>query len=160
MPGFFAGAAGAIVVLTAIRWAHWRHHHGSWKHGSWNLKRRLFERLDTTDGQEKIINAATEDLKARGKEVFSELEQLRKELGRSLRGSQFDPAPVRESFARQRALIDALEEALTGHMDKLHEALDENQRATLGELIKDGPRHSMRGCGWRGVHRPLHYRAC
>jgi hypothetical protein len=157
MPGFIVGAVGALAFLTAIRWARWRHHH---HHRSWNLKHRLFERLDTTHGQEKIINAATEDLKARGRELASELEQLRKELGRSLRGSQFDPAPVRESFARQRALIDALEEALTGHLDSLHEALDESQRATLGDFIQDGPRRSMGGCGWRGAHRPLHYRAC
>ena len=117
------------------------------------MLRWLFRHLDTTPGQEKVFSSAAEDLEGRFREMKSELDQARKEIGRSLRLPQFDPSAIRESFARQRAHLDTLEESVIAHLGKIHEALDDRQRAALAELIQDGPRRSMRGCGYGYGHR-------
>ncbi len=110
------------------------------------MLRWVYTRLDTTPGQEKVLLGAAEDLEDRLRQMYSELEQLRKDAGRAVRGSVFDAGPLRESFARQRAHLETLEESVVGHLGRLHEALDETQRGHLSELISDGPRRSMRRC--------------
>ena len=170
MFGFVVGTASLVGLIAVLRRGrggghHWHrgwrgHRHGiglgqqgHGRHGRdhgharrhWML-RWLYERLDTTSGQEKVLASAAEDLEARLRQMYSELEQLRKDAGRSVRGSQFDAAPIRESFARQRAHLETLEESVVGHLGRVHEALDEAQRGALAELISDGPRRSMRRC--------------
>jgi uncharacterized membrane protein YccC len=167
MFGFVIGTACLIGLFLLLRRRHWYSHGygGGWggysrwgqrgpgaqARKSWML-RWLFRHLDTTAGQEKVITSAAEDLEGRLREVTSELEQLRKEIGRSLRTPQFDGSAVRESFAKQRAHLDTLEESVIGHLGKIHEALDERQRGIFAELVQDGPRRSMRGCGYRHSH--------
>ena len=162
MFGFFIGTASLIGLFMLLRRRHWyMHGYGSWGRGGWDrgsrprgrgswMLRWLFRHLDTTPGQEKVFSSAAEDLEGRFREMRSELEQLRKEIARGLRLPQFDPAVVRESFARERAHLETLEESVISHLGKIHEALDERQRATLAELIQDGPRRSMRSCGSSG----------
>jgi len=164
MFGFVIGTASLIGLFMLLRRRHWyTHGYGGWGRGprsrgrsTWML-RWLFRHLDTTPGQEKVFSSAAEDLEGRFREMTSELEQLRKELGRGLRLPQFDPAAVRESFARERAHLDTLEESVINHLGKIHEALDERQRAALAELIQDGPRRSMRGCGRHGYGYRHHH---
>jgi hypothetical protein len=158
MFGFFIGTASLIGLFMVLRRHRWYGHGWGWRHGnghggygrearrSW-LLRWLFRHLDTTPGQEKVFNDAAEDLEGRAREMRSELEQLRKELGRTLKLPQFDAATVRETFARQRAHMDTLEESLIGHLEKIHGALDERQRGVFAELIQDGPRRAMHRCG-------------
>jgi septal ring factor EnvC (AmiA/AmiB activator) len=155
MFGFIVGTAslvGLIAVLRKERYGGWRHGPGRGGKGAAHGGRRrwmlrwLYQRLDTTPGQEKVLAAAAEDMEARLRQMYSELEQLRKEAGRSLRGSQFDASAIRESFARQRAHLETLEESVVGHLGRGHEALDEAQRERLAELVQDGPRRSMRAC--------------
>jgi Heavy-metal resistance len=166
MFGFIIGTASLIALFMLLRRRHgyWYSHgygggwggYGRWRHAgpggqarrSWML-RWLFRHLDTTAGQEKVINSAGEDLEGRLREMKSELDQLRKEIARSLRMPQFDGSAMRESFAKQRAHLDTLEESVIGHLAKLHEALDERQRNVFAELVQDGPRRSMRGYGCR-----------
>jgi hypothetical protein len=164
MFGFFIGTASLIGLFMLLRRRHWyARAYGGYGYGGWGgdrprsrgrgtwILRWLFRHLDTTPGQEKVFSSAAEDLEGRFREMTSELEQVRKEIARGLRLPQFDPAAVRESFARERAHLDTLEESVIGHLGKIHEALDERQRAVLAELIQDGPRRSMRGCGgYRG----------
>jgi len=167
MFGFIIGTASLIGLFLLLRRRHSYSHgygggwggYGRWHHRgpgaqarrSW-LLRWLFRHLDTTAGQEKVITSAAEDLEGRLREMKSELEQLRKEIGRSLRMPQFDGSAVRESFDRQRAHLDTLEESVIGHAGKIHEALDERQRGIFAELVQDGPRRSMRRCGYGHAH--------
>jgi hypothetical protein len=163
MFGFVIGTACLIGLFMLLRRRHWfAHGYRGWGWGArsgggsaWML-RWLFRHLDTTAGQEKVFSSAAEDLQGRFREMKSELEQLRKEIARSLRAPQLDPGGVRESFARQRAHLDTLEESVIGHLGKIYEALDERQRAALAELVQDGPRRSMRGCGGRGYGHHYH----
>jgi hypothetical protein len=167
MFGFVIGTASLIGLFMLLRRRHWyAHGYGGWGRGapgwgrrgpggrarsSWML-RWLFRHLDTTAGQEKVFTSAAEDLEGRFREMRSELEQLRKEIGRSLRLPEFDPSGIRETFAKQRAHLETLEESVIGHLGKIHEALDERQRGALAELVQDGPRRSMRGCGYGPFH--------
>ena len=164
MFGFIIGTASLIGLFLLLRRRHgyWYGYGGGWGgYGRWRhrgpgtqarrfwMLRWLFRHLDTTAGQEKVIHSAAEDLEGRFREMKSEFEQLRQELGRSMRLPQFDGSGVRESFAKQRAHLDTLEESVIGHLARIHEALDERQRSMFAELVQEGPRRSMRGCGYR-----------
>lgn len=151
MFGFLIGVASLIGLVKVLK-------HGSLFGGGHGygrgfrrqgMLRWLFRYLDTTPGQEKVFVTAAEDLEGRARQMREELEQLRRDIGRSLRMPQFDAASVRESFAKQRANLDTLEESVLGHLGKIHEALDERQRGRAAQLIEDGPRAAM-GFGCHG----------
>lgn len=166
MFGFFVGAVSLFGLVRVLKHGHHGHfgHHGHHGGGPDSARRRrwmmrwLFQYLDTTPGQEKVFEAAAEDLEGRARQMREEFEQLRRDTSKAMRGEAFDAAAVRESFARQRAHLDTLEEAMVGHLGKAHEALDPDQRSRLAELIEEGPRramhgrwgHGMRRCGGRG----------
>lgn len=146
MFGFLIGALSLFGLVRVVSHGGC-HAHGPFRRGHRWMFRRLYEHLDTSPGQEKVFEAAAEDLRGRAGQMRDELEQLRREVGRTLRAEGFDPAAVRESFARQRAHLDTLEEAVLGHLGKLHEALDPEQRERLARLVEHGPR------GFMGHHR-------
>lgn len=154
MFGFFVGTASLIGLFYVLRRGRWHHGHGGHGYGhgwhgrgmrrSW-MFRWLFQRLDTTPGQEKVFESAAEDLEGRVRQMASELEQLRRDAAKAMRGEAFDASAIRESFARQRAHLDTLEESVVGHLGKAHEALRPEQRQTAAELLENGPRGSR--CG-------------
>lgn len=152
MFGFLIGTAsliGLFVVLKRGRHDHGHGHRGFNGRRSWML-RWLFQRLDTTPGQEKVLHSAADDLEGRMREIWSELEQARRDVARGMRGPQYDASAVRESFARVRAHLDTLEESVVAHGGKLHEALDDRQRLMFADLLEQGPRRAMHGgCGHR-----------
>lgn len=162
MFGFIFGTAClAGLIFTLKRGRHW-HHHG--RGGRWGWRGRLrwlFERLETSPGQEKVIVKAAE-------EVFEAFDKLRDEvgpsraaIGRALRGEQFEGAALRELFTRHDATMDTLRRTLQGSLAQVHEALDPRQRRELADLIEhgfgQGWRHGPYGgpgrCGGRGGWR-------
>ncbi|MAQ15050.1 MAG: hypothetical protein CMN30_09685 [Sandaracinus sp.] len=100
--------------------------------------RGLFERLDTTPGQEKVIREALKD-------VFTEAEAARKaapEVGSSL-GAAFasptlDDASIEEAMASADQGMARLREALKEALKRIHEALDDDQRQQLARWISRG----------------------
>lgn len=161
MFGFIIGTASLVGLITVLRRG--RHggfggfgHRRSGGRRAWVL-RWLFQRLDTTPGQEKVIQSAAQDLEDRVRQLYSEAEQLRRDLGKAMRAPTFDAAFIRESFARQRAHLETLEEAAVDHATKLHEALDERQRAWTAELLEDGPRAMKRCRGGHSRHGTWNY---
>ncbi len=136
MLGFLAGALGAVGIVFVLRRAR-RHRRGRRR---W-MMRRVFERLDTTLGQEKVIAQALEEVEHAAWAFRHEAREARVDLGRAMRGERFDTASVRAMYARQDALLEAMRKSVLEGMQKVHEALTPSQRAVAAELVE-----------WRG-HR-------
>jgi hypothetical protein len=121
--------------------------HSRWGGGRWWL-RHLFQRLETTPGQEKVILTAAEEVQKAWAKVWEEKEKSRQDLGRSLKGEHFDQAAVREMFRRHDAVLDEVRKTITDQLSKVHEALDERQRREVGDLLEHGFWGGGRGGGW------------
>jgi Spy/CpxP family protein refolding chaperone len=166
MFGFIFGTAclaGLIYTLRGGR--HWHHHHrGGGRWGRARL-RWLFERLETSPGQEKVIVKTVEEVTEAFAKVRDEVGPSRAALGRALRGEQFDGAAVREMFTRHDVAFDNLRRTVQGGLAQVHEALDPRQRRELADLIEHGFGYGWRGgyghrrCGgrggWRGEEQPM-----
>ena len=167
MFGFLFGTACLAGLIFNLRRARWHHHHA--RHGggrrSWRGRMRwLFERLDTSPGQEKVFVKAADDLTEAFEKMRDELRTTRAAIAQALRGEQFDAGSLRELYEKQDALIAQLRETLRTAMAQIHESLDARQRRELADLIEHGFGYGSRGhggcgwgghggCGWRGGYR-------
>jgi hypothetical protein len=100
--------------------------------------RSLFERLDTTPGQEKVIVSALDELADNRKVVREEWSQAREDLARALRGGLIDDATLDESFARHDRLMAQLRVSFVEALKKVTEVLDERQRKLLADRLEGG----------------------
>lgn len=152
MFGFFFGTACLAGLLYNLRRARWeRGGYGRRGSGGWSWRGRmrwLFERLDTSPGQEKVIIQAADELTEAAAKMRDELSTTRTAIARSLRGEAFDAASLRELDAKHDELINNLRETLRTSMSKVHEALDPKQRRELADLIEHGWGYGYRGRGW------------
>jgi Spy/CpxP family protein refolding chaperone len=154
MFGFLIGTLSLIGLIKVVR-----HGRGWGGHGSrggprrWML-RRLFERLDTTPGQEKVILEAVEQVEQNGRAAKDAFFNGRVDIGRAMRGEHFDTAAVNAAFEKQQEAVDAFKKTVLENMQKIHEALTPEQRQAAGNLIENGPRalHGG-GCGHHGGGR-------
>ncbi|UQA57726.1 Spy/CpxP family protein refolding chaperone [Polyangium aurulentum] len=113
--------------------------------------RRLFEHLDTTPGQEKAIAAAVDELRGAMREHRGEVQKTRADIARAMRGANFDEVVLGELFARHDTAIEAMRKATVGALGRVHEALDERQRARLADLLEQYPGFFGGPFGGRGV---------
>jgi hypothetical protein len=118
--------------------------------GRWFL-RSVFERLETTPGQEKVIVAALDELRENRRMVREELQQTRSDIARAVAGGLVDDATLEETFARHDRLLAQLRVSFVEAVKKITETLDERQRKQLGGwleggLFRGGPR-------WGGPYR-------
>jgi Spy/CpxP family protein refolding chaperone len=118
------------------------------------MLRRLFQRLDTTPGQEKVISEVVDEVQAKARAVREELQRARAEFAKAVRGEHFDTEAVNVQFEKQQALIDELKKVALGGFQKIHEALTPEQRKVAGDLLEYGPRfaHGGGGCGGHFGH--------
>ena len=65
-----------------------------------------------------------------------------------MRADSFDAESLGEAFAKHDTAISTLRDAGVEGLAKIHEALDEKQRARLAELIESGM-----GRRWHGPYR-------
>jgi Spy/CpxP family protein refolding chaperone len=152
MIGVIVGTLGAIGLFSMARrrfrggcgyhghYGHYRHHGRTGRFGSrggWPL-RWLFERLETTPGQEKAIVQALEELRENRAALHEEIEQSRGDLARAVRAGLIDDATLEESFARHDRLLARLRVSFVEATKKAAEALDENQRKVLADLLEGG----------------------
>jgi Spy/CpxP family protein refolding chaperone len=157
MFGFFVGTACLAGLFYTLRGGGGRHMHG--RGGRWSARGRmrwLFERLDTSPGQEKVFVKAADELTESFEKMRDELRPARAAVAQALRGEQFDANSLREVHEKHDALIANLRETMRTSMSQIHEALDARQRRELADLIEHGWGHGYRGhggCGWRGGHR-------
>ena len=131
--------------------------HGGWRRGyGWHgpfgpfdhedgghrpgfLLRGLFQRLDTTPGQEKVITEAVNDVRAAAKKLREEAKSSRVDVAKAMRGSAFDEVLFGDLFARHDTAMEGIRKSVVGALAKIHDALDERQRARLADLIERGP---------------------
>ena len=158
MLGFIFGTVCLVALVKVVkggrRWGQggWGDHSGARR---WML-RRLFQRLDTTTGQEKVITEAFDEVYEKTRAVREELFRARGTFARSVRGEAFDTESVRDQFDKQQTAMDELKKTVLAGMQKIHEALTPEQRAVAGDLIEFGPRH-FAGGGGCGHHRFGHH---
>lgn len=151
----------------------WGHHHGWQGHdhgrghfggddegfgGGWRGRgfgggrfflRAMFERLDTTPGQEKVIQQAFEDLREKGRAAKNDMKTARAEIAKAMRSTSFDEVSVGTATAQVEAVMDSMRKAGIDAFAKVHEALDERQRGMFADFIENGPRFRDFGGGWR-----------
>jgi hypothetical protein len=113
--------------------------------------RAVFARLDTTPGQEKAIKAAFDELRVKARAVKDDARGMRGDLASALRGESLDAETLGTVASRASGAVDALRDAAIGAVLKVHDALDERQRAIAADLIESGPSF---GRGWRGRGGP------
>ncbi|MCP3140479.1 periplasmic heavy metal sensor [Pyxidicoccus xibeiensis] len=148
MFGFIFGTACLAGLIYTVRGGRHGHRHGRGGRWGWRPRLRwLFERLDTSPGQEKVIVKTAEELMEAFDKVRDEVGPSRAALGTALRGEHFDGAALRELFARHDVAVDNLRRTLQGGLSQVHEALDPRQRRELADLLEHGF-----GYGWRGGH--------
>ncbi|RKH45991.1 periplasmic heavy metal sensor [Corallococcus sicarius] len=150
MFGFVFGTACLAGLFATLRRG--RHGHPGYGHGGmWRARPRLrwlFERLETSPGQEKVIVKAVEDAREAFAKVRDQWGPSRTALGTSMRGEHFDGAVLRELFSRHDVALETLRNAVQDGLSSVHEALDPRQRRELADIIEHGW-----GYGWRGAGR-------
>jgi Heavy-metal resistance len=111
------------------------------------LLRALFQRLDTTPGQEKVIKAAVEDLQTKARAAKDEAKTARGEIAKAMRSESFDEVLIGGATAHLESTVDTMRKAGIDAFAKVHEVLDEKQRAILADFIESGPRGLFGGRG-------------
>ncbi len=146
MHGFIIGAAIAIGLIWlgrraarmhGCRHGGWRHRHGS-RYGRGRRRRwlwRIFDRLDTSPGQEKAIRGHINALMDQVTTAKRDFHRSGDDLARAMRGESFDEDAVGASFAVQDDALRELRLAFVETLAQIHEILDPEQRAELADMI-------------------------
>ncbi len=161
MFGIIVGTLSLIGLIKVARWGRSGHH--GWEGGPrrW-MMRRLFQHLDTTPGQEKVIASASENAERVMWQAREQFFRARSSYAKAVRSETFDSAAVNEAFDAQQASVDEVKKAVREGLQAVHEALSPEQRNRLGDLIEFGPsRMHGGGCnkGHFGGHGHHGYRA-
>lgn len=142
MFGFIVGTLSLIGFIKV-----WRHGRLGYRGGPrrWML-RRLFEHLDTTPGQEKVMASAVENAERAMWQAREQVFRSRSAYAKAMRSETFDTAAVNEAFDAQQASVDQVKRTVREGLQAVHEALSPEQRARLGDLLEFGPGR-LHGCG-------------
>ena len=154
MFGFLIGTASLIGLIYVIRHTDsgGRLRRGWYRLGpSWALN-KLFARLDTSPGQEKVIRNAVEDLFDRLRTHHDELHRSKRDLAEVIRSEGLDEVRLGELFARHDEVIGAARNDFVGALAQVHDALDERQRRRLARMVEGGSFWPHRR-GWHGPYR-------
>jgi Heavy-metal resistance len=134
-------------------WARGHRHHGPpWARGGFHARRRfflrrMFERLDTTPGQEKVIVRAVERVAEAGGTLRGELRDSLGDLAGAVRADAFDESTLAATFAEHDAALSRFRRVAVEALSEVHEALDERQRARVADFIESRRRR------WGGPYR-------
>jgi hypothetical protein len=158
MFGFIIGTICLIGLVKVLRRG--RRYYGGFGHGyyrgypggggaRWPL-RSLFERLETTPGQEKAIVEALDQLRDNRRVVREEMQQTRVDLAHAVGGGLIDDRTLDETFARHDRLLAQLRVSFVEALKRVTEALDERQRKQAADWLEGG---FWRGGRWGGPYR-------
>lgn len=123
------------------------HHEGwggggpPWARGGFGrgmMLRALFQRLEATPGQEKVIAQALEELRGEAEKHRGELRQSRADVAKAVRSEGFDEVLFGELFSRHDVTIEAMRKAAMGAIGKVHAILEPKQRERFAEIIEGG----------------------
>ena len=102
--------------------------------------RRVFERLDTTPGQEKVIVKHVDDWMDHMASGRRELSDVRREVAQALRGDALDEASLHAALQKVEDLLAKTKLELTEALTEIHASLDSEQRRELADMLSYGPR--------------------
>lgn len=160
-----------VKLIRGPRWGRWGHARlgyggcgpaacgpgggpgwGGWGRRGWGpgpgggrgfFLRSLFERLETTPGQERVITGALDELRAAAKQVRDPQKGLG-DLAAALRAESFDEAAAAKFSVEAEEAFATIRTAALDALRKVHEALDDRQRKLLADWIE---RRGARGFG-------------
>ena len=150
MFGIFIGTACLIGLAVALRRG--RHWHGcgpgggEWgrRGGRFGFGRRglywLFQKLETTPGQEKVILTAISDLKEHAKNARAEMRGTASEVAEAFRGDELDEDAFAGIFEPHLSRIENLRTELARTVHQIHEVLAPEQRERLADFIQSRAR--------------------
>jgi hypothetical protein len=131
----------------------WRHRgHGGRGFGPRFFLRSIFERLETTPGQEKVVMQAADEIRDAFGKAKSNLRETRSDFARIFRGDVVDEASLSDIFVKHDTVISETRRSAVEAVRKAHEALTEEQRSRVADFIERGrgregwgrgPRHWM-----------------
>jgi Spy/CpxP family protein refolding chaperone len=97
--------------------------------------RWLFERLETTPGQERAIVEAVARARQEQATLREELRLTRADLARVVEGGLVDEAVLEETFARHDRLLARLRVAWVEMLKTVCETLDPRQRKEVASML-------------------------
>ena len=115
------------------------------------MARMIADRLEATPAQERVIRDAVEEFRETASKLKGEGRKTRGDVASAFRKGHFDEVLFGELFARHDDAIRDVRKAFVGMGARIHDALDDKQRARLAELIESGPgawRPRFRGRAW------------
>lgn len=153
MVGFIIGTLclmGLIATLRAGRRRRWARY--GWGHDGWGggprgarfFLRRLFMELGTSPSQEKVIVSAVEEVRAVAASMRGELGASRADVAQAIRNPEFTQEALGDLFGRHDESLKKMREAVGAAFAKVHEVLDDGQRAILAGYVEQGI-----GRGWK-----------
>jgi hypothetical protein len=135
----FLFAVVCLVLLYKVARAHGYLPGGhSWRGGGFGHRlglRWLFHRLETSPGQERILEDAAHGLLDEGEKLKADLFHLREDLAEAVRTEPHDDAAVKRAFARQDERIAAFRKKLTESVAAVSSSLQPGQKRALAELL-------------------------
>ncbi len=148
MFGFFIGTISLIGLMKM--WRRGGRYGGRGFRGGgarrW-LMRQLFERLDTSPGQEKVVSGVVDDVQRKAYAARESFFGARAEVAKAMRSDTFDSASLNEVYEKQQAKLDELKKTVREGLQSIHEVMTPNQRAGLADLIEFGPAGFHHGHG-------------
>lgn len=153
MFGFIIGLVSLFGLVKVLRGGHGRfgggcghrshhshHHRHGQRGGRWRGKwlRGLFERLDTTPGQEKVIREAIGDVMDEAKSARRAFPDMRSNLGAAFASDSLDEAAVESAMAPADEGLARLRVATSEALRRIHEVLDDEQRQRLARWLSRG----------------------
>lgn len=118
----------------------WGRHDRGWDdRGGPFWLRGLFQRLNTSPGQEKVIRDAIDELRRSARDLRDEGRHTRSDVAKAVKSASFDETVMGELFARHDTHLEKMRKDAVGAIGKVHAVLDDRQRDILAELIERGP---------------------
>lgn len=155
MFGIVFGLLCLVALFAVLRRGRNRHGFGHWNWGPRAGLNELFDRLGTSNTQEKTILAAAGDLQDGLHPLGGRLRDSRRELSQALRGEQFDADGLNRSLQRHETDLAETRQRVVAFLATVHETLDPGQRQHAARLLERGWTHwgHHGGChGYRHAH--------
>ena len=128
---------GLIRMLRKGRGCGHRGFHGRHRRGrDGGFLWHLFDRLDTSPGQEKEIRKAVREFREEAWGLRGQWGATRSAAVDSFGEDLFDEGPLDALFVEQDQKIAEVREALKKTLHRVHDALDDEQRAELASWLK------------------------
>lgn len=175
------GAGYRRMGCGGRHWGHHHHHgpfggpyrrHGGWHGGDWGHgeeegwddqpprghrgrgRRKLswlFERLDTTPEQERVLTETFRELKGSLQNIAEKAAASREEWASALESESFDEVMVGNAVAGFESAVDDARKTTLDAFAKVHNALDPSQRKQLARWLRSRGFAGFRGGPGRSV---------